>query len=293
MNIYSRSENKKSQHAARALLALLLALALVTPLAALDDGTPLARRVIARDGDMKLVPIWKWFNELTGDNAAVILLSPDDLGRFELHRSWRKGQTVGEVVRDVERHLGRFRVHFEDDSVSLLSLSAEEVIRLPENKDGYPAWNAYGEASVVRIGVFGAIEYNGGMSGGTCTLEASYVLSPALEAFLRADFYPMGKYGASGTGEASDPWACYAGCRWTPFPAWSVAPYVQAGLGYNKYAMTDNGGAIGDEGGVGFLGAIGLRIGGNPDSAFVTDFAVIKLSGAQISQFRIGFVFGM
>jgi len=102
----------------------------VTSLSALTNlQAPLAERILTEDGDLARVPIWVWANSLTGDKAAIVLNQTGELDAFKLHRTWRRGQTVGQAMRSAEDYLGRFRVHFERETLTLISLSAEDALK--------------------------------------------------------------------------------------------------------------------------------------------------------------------
>lgn len=101
---------------------------------------PLADRILTDDGDFAEVPIWKWANDITGDKAAIVLGKTGELDSFMLHRTWRRGQTVGQAVRAVEDYLGRFRVHFERDTMTFISLSAHELQSKTTGANRYQGW---------------------------------------------------------------------------------------------------------------------------------------------------------
>ena len=103
---------------------------------------PLADRILIDDGDFAEVPIWKWANDITGDKAAIVMSKTGELDSFMLHRTWRRGQTVGQAVRAVEDYLGRFRVHFERDTMTFISLSASELQKKTPGESGYQGWAA-------------------------------------------------------------------------------------------------------------------------------------------------------
>jgi len=108
---------------------------------------PLADRILIDDGDFAEVPIWKWANDITGDKAAIVMSKTGELDSFMLHRTWRRGQTVGQAVRAVEDYLGRFRVHFERDTMTFISLSASELQKKTPGESGYQGWAADEEDS--------------------------------------------------------------------------------------------------------------------------------------------------
>jgi len=162
----------------------------VTSLSALTNlQAPLAERILTEDGDLVRVPIWVWANSLTGDKAAIVLNQTGELDAFKLHRTWRRGQTVGQAMRSAEDYLGRFRVHFERETLTLISLSAEDALKKNGSVTGYSGWSKEQDAVT---GPYWKIGIGGGASLDADPFTAIDVFAPltrGLDVVLRSDIY--------------------------------------------------------------------------------------------------------
>lgn len=287
------------------LAAALLSLAIAVPLPAEEagDDSPLMKRVLKADGDLERVPLWQWFRELTGENAAFVLDGEEDLADLRVHRTWRKGQTVGQVVYALERHLGRFRVHFERNAVSLVSTETRAAMLRPENRAAYATWVRLGEPSDWRLAPSLMLEFGtGGTQGGCFGLEVSYALARTFDALVRIDSYFAFRnltidgieYQFDGLPTVTAGIA--PAIRWIPLPDWTIAPYLQAGIVYNVLSGgtgIDSSAPAVDKSGFGLTGAVGARLGRDPDACFLVDLGLARAAAATCVQFRISFQYGL
>ena len=297
-------------------LSVIVLLAISSPLSAETAQVPLANRIIAADGDMKNVLIWRWLNELTQDNAAVVLTTTGDLSQISLPRSWRKGQTVGQVIRGAEIFLGRFRVHFEGKTLTLISMTADEMMT---NK-------AYKETARVRDweedagpgSIRSELELYSGLmtTGDTYNSSQTLLAFGAGYSFRLADTWLAGYLRLEGGfGEAEYSQLSFsvakanlqAGVRWLPFNSWVISPYLQAGLLYSIYAEYGREMLVPTEtyyqddyllwGGLGLAGSLGLR--GNLADGFTVfleygrSVTFLSSGSLELGEFRFGLTVGL
>ncbi|HPH03857.1 MAG TPA: hypothetical protein PLM00_08475 [Spirochaetota bacterium] len=266
---------------------------------------PLAERILSEDGDLARVPIWVWANSLTGDKAAIVLNQTGELDAFKLHRTWRKGQTVGQAMRSAEDYLGRFRVHFERETLTLISLSAEDALKKNGTATGYSGWatdddeNGLSSKIGMMVGV-GGEEF--GLADPVIGVEFGLPLGKNFDALFRFDYHFDGyetvydEY-ANDTIMYSSATHFMAGVRFTIGPQAVVAMFFQAGLlMYSCDGEGATGGAISyepfSETGAGFHLAGGFRLGSPRGLMLTTEFGFdTAVDGMLYGQFRGGLMF--
>lgn len=233
---------------------------------------PLADRVIADNGDMKNVLVWQWLNDLTRNNAAVALTSIGDLSQITLPRAWRRGQTVGHVVRSAELFLGRFRVHFEDRTLTLVSLTANEMMKQADYSRTVDIADWDG-AGIDRIRTTLDFSFGSMIPTGSARLRQSMPgAGIGGTVGLAGDWLAV--YGRLDAGGGDQDCAIdgteqtvgvtrfnlVAGVRWLPFNSWLFSPFVQTALLYGVHAES----YLAEHhtwGGPGFAAGLGVRIG--------------------------------
>ncbi|HPH03856.1 MAG TPA: hypothetical protein PK297_12960 [Spirochaetota bacterium] len=303
---------KKRRHFPFFLLVVLAVFVVVvgTPFG-LDAGltnlqAPLADRILMDDGDFAEVPIWKWANDITGDKAAIVMSKTGELDSFILHRTWRRGQTVGQAVRAVEDYLGRFRVHFERDTMTFVSLSANELQKKTLGASGYQGSSdeSVDDGLSWKIAVFGGIvgDESGEFGSSPGILIGGEVAAPIFGMFdlvVRIEFQDFFGDELLDLGmvvyyyKAVAPQVLF---RFLPWQDAIVTPYIHAGFAYNIQAVdvdeyaTPAGfpleSSVGNS--LGFVFGGGLRIG--PPESFMLMFELGWRTGdfKSFMQFRGG-----
>ena len=229
------------------------------------DRTPLVNRLVSEDGDRKNVLLWQWLNDLTGDNAAVVLTQAGDLAKVSLPRMWRKGQTIGQVVRGAELFLGDFKVHFSQRTLTLISMTASEKMNNEDYRKTVFA-SGWGEGLVFSVEAWGGL-----MQPATVAAEADPFTSfgaglalgfmPGLEATLRFES-GSGEMVADGKRLEATKLNLLAGLRWRPFADWFVSPYLAGSALFSVYSeKLIVGGQEKSWSGAGFVAAAGLAVG--------------------------------
>lgn len=275
-----------------------------TPLPALTNlQAPLAERILTEDGDLARVPIWVWANSLTGDKAAIVLNRTGELDAFKLHRTWRKGQTVGQAMRSAEDYLGRFRVHFERETLTLISLSADEALKKAGNQTGYSGWRGLPIEDDIsyKIGVtvgIGGEEFD--LSAPILGVEFGLPLGPNFDGIFRFDYHVSGyevvAYAEAGADYVNITSAMHfmAGVRLTVAPQSVVAPFLQGGLllySCDGVWDTQSSSEPVNEFGVGVHLAGGFRFGSPRGLMLITETGFdIAYDGMMYWQFRGGFL---
>ena len=219
--------------------------------------------IITKDGDMKTVPLWQWLNDLTGKRAAVVLSEPNDLADIRVPRAWKKGQTIGEVVRAAEIFLGRFRVVFLNNTVTLRSLTADELLRRKDYKKAvnYDAWEANYEEIRTGFWIHGYAPalvsdvntVNTMFGGGLGVVFRLYRNSLSGVARLEYSYADQADYNSESTMRT-----VMLGLRWNTAYFGSLGLYLQGGLSGSWFSGPgeDLSGTIYDWSG------LGLRVGG-------------------------------
>jgi len=252
---------------------------------------PLADRILTDDGDFAEVPIWKWANDITGDKAAIVLSKTGELDSFMLHRTWRRGQTVGQAVRAVEDYLGRFRVHFERETMTFISLSASELQMKTSGGSGYQGWVADEEDSglswkiavffgLTSTGVDGVADSKGFLAGG----EVAAPLTSILDILIQFDYnghdapdeVDVGYYSVT---------SLVPGllARLIPWQQAILTPYAQAGFGLSLKSMELTDGNTADDSSLCLLFGGGIRL-GPPES-----FMIMLEAGLRVEDYATYF----
>ena len=273
---------------------------------AADKKNFLINRVLTTNGDMKTVALWRWLNDLTGNRAAVVLSEPNDLADIRVPRAWKKGQTIGEVVRAAEVFLGRFRVVFQENAVTLRSLTADELLRRKDYKKAvnYDRWEA--DYEVMRTGfwihgyapalVSDVSTVNTMFGGGLGVVFRLYRNSLSGIARLEYSFADQPDYSSESTMRT-----LFAGLRWNAAYFGSFGLYLQGGLSGSWFSGPgeDLSGTVYDWSG------LGLRAGGGINWWFTEHlraFAEVSYSATWLRHtsdamrhtvFRLGFGYGL
>jgi len=298
----------------RIFVALLILNLMYMSLAAAESKpVPLSNQVVTNDGDMKNVLIWQWLNELTADNAAVVLTTAGELSKISLPRSWRKGQTVGQVMRAAEIFLGRFRVHFEGKTLTLISLTADEMMtnRAYTEISKVRKWDDEKNHDTIRS----MLEiYSGVMMTGDTYNSAQTLLSFGVGySFVFVDTWLAGFFRLE-CGFGNPQYSqldfdvqkanMHAGVRWLPFNGWFVSPYLQVGLLYSVYTENGKYWDTSDQdmedrfwGGLGMAGSIGLRIGSPSSLSLFFEYGMsityLSYGSIELGELRFGLMVGL